>query len=70
MVKKIIFNIEPSKALRIVHIATFYVYDSSNPNDPELIKMNSFLKNNPNCTTSYWTQSGHALIGAVMFLKK
>lgn len=45
---------EPTK----IKVATFNVYDSSNPEDPELIKMNAFLRKNPNCEKAYWQDSG------------
>ena len=45
---------EPTK----IRVATFHVYDSSDSSDPELIKMNKYLKNNPECEKIYWQDFG------------
>ena len=41
-----------------VWLAAFWVYDSSNPDDPELIKMNKFMEGHPEYIKSPWQMSG------------
>lgn len=41
-----------------VWLAAFWVYDSNDPNDPELVKMNKFMEGHPDYIKSPWQMNG------------
>lgn len=46
------------KEKRWVFLESFAVYDSSDPKDPELMKMNAFMEGHPEYIKSHWQIKG------------